>query len=137
MLPRSITALCALALLPTACNLKDKDPFQTDTVNIRIDEATGRLYVDPPIVEGDWSYGQVQVYNTTAENHGFAIDELALYAIIPGGESPIIGISDARDDTTYEFYCQLHNDKGIEGLAPEEIEYRGELRIDYRTEERI
>ena len=136
LLPRSIIALCALALLPTACT-KDPDPFTTDTVNIRIDGATGRLYAEPAIVEGDWSFGGVQVYNTTGENHGFAIDELALYVEIPAGESPIIGISDARDDTTYVFYCHLHNDKGIEGLPPEEIEYRGELRINYRTEEQV
>lgn len=136
LLPRSIIGLCALVLLPTAC-ADDPDPFTTDTVNIKIDGVTGRLYAEPAVVEGDWSFGQIQVYNTTGEEHGFAIDELAQYVVIPAGESPIIGISDARDDTTYVFFCQIHNPDGIEGLPPEEIEYQGELRIDYRTEEQI
>jgi hypothetical protein len=130
--------LCAAALLTPSCAaLRDADPFLTPTVNMNIDEVTGALVVSPSIIEGDWSYGQVQVNNTTGTNHGFAIDELAIYAEIPQQTAPIIGISDAHDDTTYAFYCHIHNPHGIEGLAPEDIEYQGQLIIDYRTEEQV
>lgn len=137
MLRRSLSLACALALLTSCSSLKDEDGFQTPTVNIRIDEASGEVFIEPAVVEGDWSYGSVQINNTTADLHGFAIDELAIYATIEGTTTPIVGISDAIDDHTYVFYCQIHNPKGIEGLPPEEIEFRGELKIDYRTEERI
>lgn len=137
MLRRSMVLLSAFALVTPACNLRDRDPFQTDTVNIRIDEATGEVYIEPEVVHGDWNYGSIQINNTTAENHGFAIDELAIYREIPGTEAPIVGISDARDDTTYTFYCHIHNPDGIEGLSEDEIEFSGQLVIDYRTEEQI
>lgn len=138
VLRRSITVFCAFALLVPACGgLKDADPFQTNTVNIRIDEFSGEVFIEPAIVYGDWSYGQVQINNTTADNHGFAIDELAIYQTIIGTETPIIGISDAQDDKTYVFYCHLHNPDGIDGLPEDQIEFRGELVIDYRTEEKI
>lgn len=139
MLRRPTILLCAFALATPACGdmLQDADPFQTNTVNISIDEITGEVTIDPAIVYGDWSYGTVQINNTTAENHGFAIDELAAYYEIIGGEAPIVRISDARDDTTYTFYCHIHNPDGIEGLSEDEIEYAGQLVIDYRTEEQI
>lgn len=128
---RRLQAILALALFVPSCSgLRDRDPFITDTVTLSKDPVTGAISIDPPVIYGNWSYGKVQINNTTGENHGFAIDDLAIYAEIPKDQAPIVSIGDARDDTTYMFYCHLHDPKGQEGT-----EYRGELIIDYAEEE--
>ena len=127
---RLAVLLVALLLLPSCAGLRDREGFVAPTVTLSEDPETGELVIDPARVTGDWSYGQVQINNTTGQNHGFAIDELAIYETIPQQTSPIIRISDAQDDTTYVFYCHLHDVNGV----PAGTEYRGELVIDYSEE---
>lgn len=131
--PRTLLlALAILVAIPACSSLRDRDPFITTSVTISEDPTTGEVSIDPTTITGNWSYGKVQINNTTGENHGFAIDELAIYEEIPRDTAPIVTITDALDDTTYVFYCHLHDPKGEEGK-----EYRGELVIDYAEEEGI
>lgn len=134
MFRRSIALVVIFAFAIPGCSaLRERDPFITTTVTLSEDPKTGKIIIDPPVITGNWSYGKVQIDNTTGENHGFAIDELAIYVEVTRQTAPVISIADARDDTTYMFYCHLHDVDGV----PEGTEYRGELVINYSEEEPI
>lgn len=126
-------ALAATFALSSCSALRDREPFITDALTLSID-ADGNVALSPTEVTGTWSYGSIQISNETGENHGFAIDELAVFAEIPRGAAPAVQISEARDGKDYVFYCHIHNPKGIEGLSADEIEYQGVLHIRYEEE---
>jgi hypothetical protein len=119
---RRLAASLALAAAFASCSaLKDKEPF-TATVIYDLGPG-GRPYVHPLEFKADTSYGQVTVVNNTAELRGFAIDELAVYEIIPAGHSRIVNVQEAHQVPqtagctsrppchTYVWYDQKHTDQ--------------------------
>lgn len=123
-LRRSALSVLVIGLMvaSTGCAaLRDAEPF---TATISYEEAPGGgITLTPDTIQGDAAFGEVQVVNDAGDKHGFAIDKLAVFEEIPSGRSKTISISEAEDDTTYTFYCQLHPG-----------EFTGKLVIDYVEE---
>ena len=120
----------ALGLVASSCSmLRDTQPF-TQTIAYDDQQGSGPVTIEPQQLEGDAAFGLIQVVNDATEEHGFSIDELAVFEKIPAGQSKTITVQEARDGRTYLFYCQIH-DKDAESAK----EFRGELVIRYKAEE--
>lgn len=129
---RLLTAGClalALVCLSSACSaLKDQEPW-TQTLKYDDHSGEGPLTITPtkdgvPTLEGDASFGEVQVVNNTIKERGFAIDELAVYEKIPAGQTRVVAVNDAKNHRTYRWYDLVN---------PNEI--KGRLVVEFRAKE--
>ena len=118
----ALAAVAVLLITPACSYLRDAEPW-TATV-FYTNGLDGRLAVEPLVVEADANYGIIQVVNETSDAHGFAVRELAVFETVPAGITIPVTVDEAEDDTTYIFECQLHDN-----------EYRGEIRVNYLSEE--
>lgn len=118
-------------LAMTGCEaLKDAEPW---TATITYEEGpSGELLIAPLRIEADSAFGEVQVINNTNSEHGFAVTDhdAATFEKIPAGKSGTVGVTELKDNLTYGFYCQLHDEKPDLRDEP-----TGEIIVKYLSEE--
>jgi hypothetical protein len=121
--------LAATGMFSSCSALKDPDPFVKD---VTITEGVGgSVTIQPLVIEGDTSFGEISVHNETNKKHGFAIFELAVFEEIPAGKSRVVGIAEIKNHTDYKFFCHLHRQK-ISGQTVDE--FSGVLKIEFVAE---
>jgi hypothetical protein len=125
---RIIALVLIAAVLPACAALKDREPFLTPAITLTEDPVTGQPMMTPDEVTGSWSYGRIQIENSTGSNYYFVQDDLAIYQLLPRGEAPIVSISEAKDGRTYIFYLAKEKPES-------EIRAEGKLHITYTEED--
>lgn len=126
--PIALFAMLATLLLPACTALKDREPFITPAIVLTEDPTTGQPVMTPDEVTGTWSYGRIQIENSTGTDYYFVQDDLAIYQVLPKGQAPIVQISEARDGRDYIFYLAKGKPEG-------EPKVQGILRMRYQKED--
>lgn len=92
------------------------------------EDAFGVPTLEPNELLGSYSQGRVQIENTTGSNYYFVLDDLAIYQVVPLGETPIISIGEARDGKVYTFFLAKGDPEG-------EPKASGTLTIAFQKED--
>lgn len=114
----SSKAIGMLVLLVAGCgvhsnvNLTSDHPgYHSDVATVQVISALvggKNVFIPSTIVVSAGKSQSLSIFNTTDVPHGFAIEGLAIQAVLPPGEETLIELPILEAGAIYQINCQLH-----------------------------